>query len=61
MKKYGIYVHLGKRLWDIDLTSIEMKKLYDQGILEKDTYIKASLVLKREYREEEKRESERNG
>lgn len=54
LKKYGTFIYVGKRLWDIELMSIELKRIYDQGILDKDDYIQAQLILKKEHRIEEK-------
>ncbi|WP_125761032.1 YqgQ family protein [Companilactobacillus hulinensis] len=60
LKRYGTYVHLGKRMWDIELMSIEVKRLYENGMVEKKTFINAQLVLKREHRIEEKKEKDRS-
>lgn len=60
LKKFGTFVHLGKRMWDIELMSIEVKRLYENGMIEKKTFINAQMVLKSEHRKEEKREKERS-
>lgn len=53
MKRYGVFVHLGNRLWDIELMAIEVKNLYETQLLDNDTYQRAILVLRREHRLEE--------
>jgi len=56
LKRYGTYVHLGKRLWDIELMFIEVKRLYESGMIDKKTFIDAQLVLKSEHRKEEEKD-----
>ena len=31
LRRFGIYVYVGKRLWDIELMQIELKSLNDEG------------------------------
>ncbi|WP_179946631.1 MULTISPECIES: YqgQ family protein [Lactobacillaceae] len=62
LKRYGTYVHLGKREWDIELMSLELRNLYDNNMIEKEVFINAQLILKSEHRkEEEKEKGETNG
>ncbi|WP_125769897.1 YqgQ family protein [Companilactobacillus furfuricola] len=60
LKKFGTFVHLGKRIWDIELMSIELKNIYNNEMIDKQTFINASMVLKAEHRKEEKKEEERS-
>ncbi|AMV61384.1 Hypothetical protein ADU72_1960 [Pediococcus damnosus] len=60
LKKFGIFVYVGKRLWDIELMSIELKHLHDAGVVEDQTYIKAVMVLRHEHHLEEVHEKEPN-
>lgn len=53
LKGYGTFVHVGKRLWDIELMSLELRKMFEQGIIQKEDYIEAQLILKREHKVEE--------
>ena len=50
LRRFGIYVYVGKRLWDIELMQIELKSLNDEGLIPTETYIAAVLVLKQEHR-----------
>ncbi len=59
LKKFGTYVHVGKRIWDIELMSIELKNIYNNEMIDKQTFISAQLILKSEHRKEEKKEEER--
>lgn len=60
MKRFGVFVYVGKRLWDIELTAIELNHLYKAGVVDKKTYLNAKLILDKEHREEEKRAESKN-
>ncbi|HEO4246250.1 TPA: YqgQ family protein [Streptococcus agalactiae] len=49
LKKFGIYVYIGKRLYDIEVMKIELQRLYDNGLISRDDYLKAELILRREH------------
>lgn len=53
LKRFNVFVYVGKREWDIELMSIELKNLYKAGVVDKPTFIKAQLVLRREHHIEE--------
>ena len=55
LKRFGIYVYVGKRLYDIEVMKIELEKLYENQLITKDDYLKAELILRREHRIEEKK------
>ena len=48
LKRFGIYVYTGNRKDDIDLVQSEVKDLYDNGLLMKEDYLKAVLILRNE-------------
>ncbi|APS42433.1 MULTISPECIES: YqgQ family protein [Weissella] len=56
LKKYDIYIHLGNRLWDIELAAIEVDNLYKAGLLENKRYAQVKLVLTHEHEMEERRQ-----
>ncbi|ALV21304.1 YqgQ family protein [Carnobacterium antarcticum] len=58
LKRYGIFIYVGKRLWDIELMLIELKKIHEQGLIENDEYMTALLILKQEHRVEESKENQ---
>ena len=55
LKRFGIYVYVGKRLYDIAVMKIELEKLYENQLITKDDYLKAELILRREHRIEEEK------
>ncbi|WP_424555498.1 YqgQ family protein [Streptococcus agalactiae] len=57
LKKFGIYVYIGKRLYDIEVMKIELQRLYDNGLISRDDYLKAELILRREHRLELEKEN----
>ncbi|WEV61388.1 YqgQ family protein [Streptococcaceae bacterium ESL0729] len=53
LKRFGIYIYVGKRIYDIELMKIELKNLYDSGLIDRDDYLQAELILRREHKIEE--------
>jgi uncharacterized protein YqgQ len=53
LKNYDIYIHVGKRLWDIELAAIEVDNLRKAGLLDDKTYAQIKLVLAHEHEREE--------
>lgn len=58
LKQFGIVVHLGKRLYDIEMMKIELEALYQNGLVDKDNYLNAEMILRREHRIEMEKENE---
>lgn len=56
VKKYDIYIHVGKRLWDIELAAIEIDNMYKAGLLDAKEYAQIKLVLRHEHELEERQE-----
>ncbi|MBD7894992.1 YqgQ family protein [Limosilactobacillus sp. Sa3CUN2] len=56
LKEFNVYVYVGKRLYDIELIAIELDHLYQAGVVDSKTYMKAKIVLRKEHHEEEQRE-----
>ncbi len=56
LKRYGIFIYVGKRMWDIELMMIELKKIHNQGLIEDTEYFKALLILKKEHSIEKEKE-----
>lgn len=50
LKKFGVYVYVGKRIWDIELMAIEIDHLYQAGVLDAKMYARVKLVLSHEHR-----------
>ena len=58
LKQFGIVVYLGKRLYDIEMMKIELEALYQNGLVDKDNYLPAEMILRREHRIEMEKENE---
>jgi uncharacterized protein YqgQ len=61
LKKFGIYVYVGKRIWDIELMAIELDRLYHEQVIDQATFITCKLVLNREHKIEEQGMKKDNG
>jgi uncharacterized protein YqgQ len=61
LKKFGIYVYVGRRLWDIELMALELDNLHQSHVIDDQIFIKAKLVLAHEHHLEEKREEKKSG
>lgn len=55
LKRFGIFVYVGKRLWDIELMMDELKKIYRSDLIDQKTYLSALTVLKTEHQKEKER------
>lgn len=57
LKRFGIYVYIGKRLYDIEVMKLELEKLYENGLIDETDYLTAELILRREHRLEMEKEN----
>ncbi|KRK97952.1 hypothetical protein FD04_GL000927 [Secundilactobacillus odoratitofui DSM 19909 = JCM 15043] len=57
LKQFGVYVYVGKRLWDIEVMALELDHLHDANLIDHATFAHAKLVLTHEHRLEEAREN----
>lgn len=53
LKEFNVFVYVGKRLYDIELMAIELDNLYQSGVIDRQVYMKAKIVLRKEHREEQ--------
>ncbi|EFX95893.1 YqgQ family protein [Streptococcus vestibularis] len=58
LKQFGIVVYLGKRLYDIEIMKIELEALYQNALIDKENYLIAEMILRREHRIEMEKENE---
>lgn len=58
LKRFGIVVYLGKRLYDIEMMKIELEALYQNGLIDRADFLTAELILRREHRIEMEKENE---
>lgn len=55
LEKYGVLVHVGKRVWDIELMAIELDNINRSGLINKHDYLIAKMILNREHEIEERK------
>ncbi|MEJ6400535.1 YqgQ family protein [Nicoliella lavandulae] len=60
LKQFGIYVYVGKRLWDIEVMALELDHLHDAHVVSDKEFINAKLVLNHEHRIEEQKEAKKH-
>ncbi|MDS9471068.1 YqgQ family protein [Sporosarcina pasteurii] len=48
LKRFGIYIYTGNKLDDIELIMEEVAELYENGLIMKEDYLKAILILREE-------------
>lgn len=48
LKRFGIFIYTGNRNDDIELMLSEVKDLYESGLLMKEDYLTAILILRSE-------------
>ena len=39
LEKYGILVHVGKRIWDIELMALELDNINKAGLIDQHDYM----------------------
>ncbi|WP_252502946.1 YqgQ family protein [Sporosarcina sp. Marseille-Q4943] len=50
LKRFGIFIYTGEQKTDIEMMMSEVKELYDNGLIMKEDYMPALLILKKELR-----------
>ena len=58
LKQFGVVVYLGKRLYDIEIMKIELEALYKSALIDKENYLIAEMILRREHQIEMEKENE---
>ena len=53
-----VVVYLGKRLYDIEMMKIELEALYKSALIDKENYLIAEMILRREHQIEMEKENE---
>lgn len=52
LKRFGILIYMGNRLYDIEMSQVELKKVYETGLIAEQEYLQAELVLRQEHSQE---------
>lgn len=60
LEKYGVMVHVGKRIWDIELMALELDNINRAHLISQHDYLIAKLILQREHEYEEKIEKDKH-
>ena len=60
LEKYGILVHVGKRIWDIELMALELDNINKAGLIDRHDYMVAKLILRKEHHIEELNEKKKD-
>ncbi|MDF7672899.1 YqgQ family protein [Lactobacillus sp. ESL0701] len=60
LEKYGVLVHVGKRIWDIELMALELDNINHSRLIDKHDYLIAKMILRREHEHEERKEKEKH-
>ncbi|KAA5777755.1 DUF910 family protein [Pseudomonas aeruginosa] len=58
LKQFGVVVYLDKRLYDIEMMKIELEALYKSALIDKENYLIAEMILRREHQIEMEKENE---
>ena len=58
LKQFGVVVYLGKRLYDIEMMKMELEALYKSALIDKENYLIAEMILRREHQIEMEKENE---
>ena len=58
LKQFGVVVYLGKRLYDIEMMKIELEALDKSALIDKENYLIAEMILRREHQIEMEKENE---
>lgn len=52
LKRYDVYIHVGKRLWDIEVAALEVDNLYKAKVLSAADYQTMKIILAKEHKDE---------
>ncbi|WEV54932.1 YqgQ family protein [Leuconostocaceae bacterium ESL0723] len=58
LKKFGVYIHVGRRLWDIEMAALEVDNLRRADVLSDKDYAAMKLVLRHEHEQESQHPSD---
>lgn len=50
LKRFGLFIYTGNKIDDIDLVKEDVQELYENGLILKEDYLSAILILREEQR-----------
>lgn len=54
LKGFGTYIHVGKRVWDIELAALELDRLQLDKLIDDKVYLNDKIVLRLAHEQEER-------
>ena len=54
LKGFGTYIHVGRRVWDIELAALELARLHQAKLIDDKVYLNAKIVLRHAHEQEER-------
>ena len=58
LKTFGVDIHVGKRLWDIEIAALEVDNVKKADVIDNKKYAVMKLILAHEHRLEEENPSD---
>lgn len=52
LKRFGILIYMGNRLYDIEMSRLELAKIYENGLISQQEFLEAKLILQGEHQRE---------
>ena len=52
LKRFGIIIYMGKRLYDIEMMRIELARIYDNGLVDRLEFLEIDAILRMEHKKE---------
>lgn len=52
LKNFGVYIHVGKRLWDIEVAALEVDNLYKADVIDAKQYATMKVILSHAHEQE---------
>lgn len=52
LKSFGTLIHVGKRVWDIELAALELDRLHQAKLIDDKVYLNAKVVLRHAHEQE---------
>ncbi|MED3929612.1 YqgQ family protein [Priestia megaterium] len=58
LKSFGIFIYVGDRIADLELMEAEVKELYQSNLIDVRDYQMATLLLRRELKQQKEKKDE---
>lgn len=61
LKQFGTYIHVGNRLWDMELAAVELDRLHGAQLIDDKRYASAKIALRHAHEEEKRHPYDSHG